>query len=178
MEALVLQKKSLVLILVNFYIVYYLDAQSKITFRGLTLKNCLFGATNIVKNRDKEKYVQSYGLAFGEKGEWNFGNVYARNLIIFGVDNSSSSHTNNLKNNFLISCERDTFSINGSFGAPEKKFSINFSKANINFLYYNADNSYMFVNGKQIFKFKADIKHANFSTQFCLGSISQRIQLY
>ena len=57
MEALVLQKKSLVLILVNFYIVYYLDAWSKITFRGLTLKNCLLGATNIVKNRDKERYV-------------------------------------------------------------------------------------------------------------------------
>ena len=29
----------------------------------------------------------------------------------------------------------------------------------------------MFVNGKKIFKFKADNKNVNFPTQFCLGSI-------
>ena len=39
-------------------------------------------------------------------------------------------------------------------------------------LLYNADNSYLFVNGKEIFKFKADNKNINFPTQFCLGSIS------
>ena len=37
-------------------------------------------------------------------------------------------------------------------------------------LHYNADNSYFFVNGKEIFK--ADNKNINFPTQFCLGSIS------
>ena len=30
----------------------------------------------------------------------------------------------------------------------------------------------MFVNGKKIFKFKADNKIVNFPTKFCLGSIS------
>ena len=30
----------------------------------------------------------------------------------------------------------------------------------------------MFVNGKEIFYFKADNKNVNFSTQFCLGSMS------
>ena len=30
----------------------------------------------------------------------------------------------------------------------------------------------MLVNGKEIFKFKADNKNANFPTQFCLRSIS------
>ena len=30
----------------------------------------------------------------------------------------------------------------------------------------------MFVNGKEIFKFKANNKNVNFPTQFCLGSIS------
>ena len=30
----------------------------------------------------------------------------------------------------------------------------------------------MFVNGKEIFKFKADKKNVNFSTQFCFESIS------
>ena len=35
-----------------------------------------------------------------------------------------------------------------------------------------ADNSYLFVSGKEIFKFKADKKSVNFPTQLCLGSIS------
>ena len=39
-------------------------------------------------------------------------------------------------------------------------------------LHYNGDNSYLFVNGKEIFKFKASNKNVNFPTQFCLGSIS------
>ena len=40
-------------------------------------------------------------------------------------------------------------------------FSINFSKAKEKFcfcLHYNGDNSYLFVNGKEIFKLKADNK--------------------
>ena len=57
--------------------------------------------TNIVKKSDKEKYVYScYRIAFDGKGELSFGNDYARNVIIFEVDNSSSSHADNLKNNF------------------------------------------------------------------------------
>ena len=39
-------------------------------------------------------------------------------------------------------------------------------------LHYNADNSYLFVNGKKTIKFKADKKNVNFPTEFCLGSIS------
>ena len=39
-------------------------------------------------------------------------------------------------------------------------------------LHYNDDNSSFFVNGKEIFKIKADNKNVNFPTQFCLGSIS------
>ena len=39
-------------------------------------------------------------------------------------------------------------------------------------LHYNADNSYLFVNGEKVFKFKVDNKKFNFPTQFCLGSIS------
>ena len=65
-------------------------------------KNYLLGVTNVVKNNDKEKYVYSgYGIAFDGKSEWNFGNDSTRNVvIIFGVDNSLSSHTDNLKNVF------------------------------------------------------------------------------
>ena len=65
--------------------------------------------------------------------------------------------------------------INRIFGSAEKKFSINFSKGNTKFclrLHYNADKSYLLVNGKEIFKFKTDNKNCNFPTKFCPGSIS------
>ena len=82
----------------------------------------MFGTINIAKSCDKEKHVCSgYRIAFDGKGEWNFNNDYARNVIVFGVDNSSSPHTNNLKNTFLILGQGDIFGISGSFVAPEKK---------------------------------------------------------
>ena len=54
-------------------------------------------------------------------------------------------------------------------------FDINFGKANTKFclsLHYNANHSYLFVYGKEIFKFNADSKNVNFPTQFCFESIS------
>ena len=137
----------------------------------------MFGqATNIVKNNDKQKYVHSgYGKTIDSAGSWSVDNDFARNVIISGVGNSSSSHTDNCKNYFLILDESSTYSINGSFGLSEKKFSINFNKASTKFwlsLHYNADNIYLFFNGKEIFNFKADDKNVNFPTQFCIEIIS------
>ena len=64
----------------------------------------------------------------------------------------------------IFNDEGSTFEINESFGSLEKNLSINFTKANTTFslsLHYNANSSYLFVNGKQIFKFKADNKNVN-----------------
>ena len=44
-------------------------------------------------------------------------------------------------------------------------------------LHYNADNSYLFVNGKEIYKFKADNKNVNFPTQFSLESMPNRFSV-
>ena len=99
-----------------------------------------------------------YGITYDSAGSWSFDNDTPRNVIIFDVDNSSSSHAYSCKNNFLVLGKGPTF---GRFGSPEKKVSNHFSKVNIKFclsLHYNADNSYLFLNGKQIFKFKADDK--------------------
>ena len=139
----------------------------KIVLRNFTLKNCMFGATDIVKNSDKEKYVYSgYIIASEGKGSWGVDNDFARNVVIFGVDDSSSFHTDNQKNDFLILGEGDT---------TEKKFSINLSKTKTKFcLHCNGNNTYLFVNGKEIHKFKASKKSINFTTQFCLGRISSK----
>ena len=42
-------------------------------------------------------------------------------------------------------------------------------------LHYNIDNSYLFVIGKKIYKFKASNKNVNFPSQFCLRSISNKL---
>ena len=42
-----------------------------------------------------------YGIAFYSAGSWNFDDEFARNVVIFNVDNSSSSWTDSF-NNFLI----------------------------------------------------------------------------
>ena len=55
---------------------------------------------------------------------------FAINVISFGVDDNSSSHADNCENNVLVLCEGPSYGIEGSFGSAEKKFSINFSKAN------------------------------------------------
>ena len=110
----------------------------------------MFGATNIVNNSDTDKYVYSgYGIAFDGEGEWSFGNSIPRNVIIFGVDNSSSSHADNCKNNFLILDNGPTSGINGRFGSPEKGLTLILVKKRQNFTWvYIIDNSYLFVNGK------------------------------
>ena len=132
--------------------------------------------TDIVKNSVKEKWLYSgYRKAFDEKGKRSFGNDYSRNVVIFGIENSSSSHADNCKNNFSVLNKGDIFGINGSFGAPERKFSINFTKTNTKLclsLHYNGDNSYLFVNGKYSFMFKANNGSVNSSTRFFLESIS------
>ena len=76
------------------------------------------------KDKDNyKKYVYSgYIIAFDGKGSWSFDEDFARNVIMFVVGNSLSSHTVNLKNDFLVLDEGDTLGINGNFGAPEKKY--------------------------------------------------------
>ena len=71
-----------------------------------------------------------YSVAFDGAGSWNFGNDFARNVVIFGVDNSWSFDTDNREKNFLVLGEGPTYGITGIFGSPEKKLSINFTQRN------------------------------------------------
>ena len=123
--------------IVNVYIVYDLYAWPRNPTNNFKFyKNCLFGATSIVKNNDKEKYVYSdYRVTFNSAGSWSFDDGTTRNVIIFGVANSSSSHSDNCKNDLLILSEGQTFGINESFASPEKRFSINLMKQTKNLVW-------------------------------------------
>ena len=58
-----------------------------------------------------------YGTTFDSAGAWSFGNDDARNVVIFRIDNNSSSHAHIHKKNVLVLSEGQTFGINGSFGS-------------------------------------------------------------
>ena len=104
-----------------------------------------------MKKSDKEKYVYSgYGITFDSAVLWSFDNDTAKNLVIF-VLIIVHHLMHHCKNEFFVLGEEPTFRINWRFGSAEKHFSIGFSKANTKFslsLHYNADISFLFVNGK------------------------------
>ena len=72
-DPLVVEQNNYATKIVNAYIVYELDMWPKNLLDNFTLKNCLFGATNIVKNSDKTKWVYSvHEIAFYGKGLGKF----------------------------------------------------------------------------------------------------------
>ena len=83
---------------VNIYIIYKLGA-STCHINDPTLKKCLFGAVTLTKNADIDKYGYSgYGIGFDRRGSFPFpGGGYCQNVLIFGVDMSSSPHIDNKK---------------------------------------------------------------------------------
>ena len=96
---------------INIYIVYKLDPISSTRNTDFTIQNALFGDMKITKNADSSKNnYAGYGLCFDEGNEFghtvkqgNFNrNTDARNVIIFGVDTSSSIHATNRANNIYI----------------------------------------------------------------------------
>ena len=107
--------------ILNLYIVYELNTWSCNLANNFTLKIVLFGTVKLVRNSIKSKFTYNgQGTTFDGEGLWNFGNDFAINIVIFGVDNSSSSTTNNRKNNFLVLGKGPTQGINDSTGVVEK----------------------------------------------------------
>ena len=81
--------------IVNIYIVYEIQKSVNISDYP-TLENCLFGAVKLTKHVDVNKYKYSgYGIGFDRKVFYAIGAEIGRNVIIFGVDMSSSSFIDN-----------------------------------------------------------------------------------
>ena len=123
------------------------------------LENCLFGAVSFTKNADINKYKYSgYGIGFDRHESFSSPGVgLGRNVIIFGVDMSSSTKVGNRKKDVLILGEGRTQELEHTLSA-QKMYSINFTGHYKKFclsLYYHGANSYLFVNGKEIHKFQA-----------------------
>ena len=86
---------------VNIYIVYEISKSINISDYP-TLENCIFGEVTLTKNADIDKYKYSgHRIGFDRHGSFSFtGTGLGRNVIIFGVDMSSSTKIDNRKKIF------------------------------------------------------------------------------
>ena len=160
--------------IVNIYIVYEINKTFDISSYP-TLENCLFGAFKLTKHPDIDQYKYSgYGIGFDRKWFFSFGNGTGRNVIVFGGDMSSSLQIDNKKKDILILGKAPTHGLEHTL-TSEKLYSINFTENNKKFylsLHCNGANSYLFVNGTEIIKFKAKDSET-VTTPLYLGSISK-----
>ena len=128
----------------------------------------------MTKINDIDEYNYSgFGIGFDRKGNFSVVNGFGRKCIIFGADMSCSVYLDNKKRDILIFGEEPTQGLDGTTLTTEKKYSINFTENNKKFclsLHYNGENSYLFVNGTEIIKFKAEDSEI-VATQLCLENV-------
>ena len=80
-----------------------------------------------------------------------------KNVVIFGVDNSSLVLVDNKKNDILVLGEGATQEFDGITITTEVKYCINFSRSNRKLclsLNYSGINSFLFLNATKIFTSK------------------------
>ena len=127
----------------------------------------------MTKNADIEKYKYSgYRIGIGRRSFPSGG--FGQNVLILCADMSTSTHIDNKKKDILVLGRGPTQGLESTITA-EKMYSINFTVTKKNFclsLHYNGGNSYLFVNGKEIIKFKAKYS-AIVASSLCLGNISK-----
>ena len=145
---------------INIYCVYQLDPISSTRGTTFTIQNALLGAIKITKNPDTSKYnYKGYGICFDEGRTFSKGNINnGRNVIIFGVHESSLVHANNKANNIYVMGDLFVQGINDTTLYAEKIYSQNFTQSSKKFilsLHYKGNDSYLFVHGSQELKFKA-----------------------
>ena len=120
-DPLVLEYNNCATKIVNCYIVNELDTSPNIFLNNFELKICFFGFTNIEKTSDKAKLVySSYGIGFDGDRFVDFWYNFDKKKMFFDIDNSSSSHSENQKNNFLVLCKGSTYDVNEGFASAER----------------------------------------------------------
>ena len=130
----------------------------------------------MTKNADIDKYGYSgYGIGLDRRSSFSLtGGGFGQNVLIFGSDMSSSARIDNKKKDILALGKGPTQGLEHTLTA-QKIYSINFTLTKKKFclsLHYNGASSYLFVNGTEIYKFKAKDSEI-VATPLCLGNISK-----
>ena len=128
----------------------------------------MFRAFKSTKYTDPDKYFYSgYGIGFDSHSLFPYSNFDWGN---FGVDNSSSVHIDNKKDDILVLSKGLTQGLYDTAIAAEVEYSINFSRSARKFcfsLHYNGSNSFSFV-----YQLKAkDLEIKPYL--LCLGNVSK-----
>ena len=149
--------------IVKLYIVYELKNR-RIDSPDFTVQNGLLGSVKITKNVNTSYYkYEGYGICFDGESSFTFGNkIDAKNVIIFGVNTSNSSHSTNKTQNIYVLGKDFVHGINNATIYAEKIYKTNFTQHSKKFvlpLHYNGYNSYLFVNGSQELKFKSFVNY-------------------
>ena len=132
----------------------------------------------VIKNADTSKYkYKGYGICFDGGGSFSKGNISnGKNVLIFGVDESSLVHANNKANTIYVMGDLFVQGINDSTLYEEKIYSQNSTQPSKKFvlsLHYNGNDSYLFVNGKQELKFKSKTGQL-VREKLCIGNLSDQ----
>ena len=146
-------------------------------------QNSLFGTVRLTKNVDIDQYQYSgYRIGFDKRSSFSFPNGgFSQNVILFGVDMSSSFHVDNKKKDILILGKGSIQGLEHTL-TLEKMYLVNFTVTKKKFclsLYYNwasnclfVTNKQLFVNCTKIYRFKAKDSEI-VATPLCLGNISK-----
>ena len=138
---------------VNIYIIYEISKIFNISDYP-TLENCSFGAVSLNKNADINKYKYSgYGIAFDRHGCFSSPAIgLRRNVIVFGVDMSSSTKIDNRRKDILILGKGPTQGLEHTLSA-KTMYLINFTEHNKKFclsFHYNGVNSIYLIAVKKL----------------------------
>ena len=161
---------------INISIVYKLTPRI-ITEDGIVQVNGLFGNLKIsnTKNTLHYRYYDGIGVFFNSRGGYGATGVNERrNLILYGADMKHSSHATNKKHPIYILGKSFTQGLQygATIYAEHDYVKVNGSQVNEKFIlsvHYNGDNSYLFINGVQQFKFKT-MSNLNLNNLLVIGN--------
>ena len=89
---------------VNLFIVYGPDTLSRDLNMNFTLGDCLFEAVKLTENEDSDKFWYSgYSIELDAGSQFSLLNgEWGKNVVIFGIYNSSSIYADNKIKYFLV----------------------------------------------------------------------------
>ena len=122
-----------------------------------------------VKNADPDKHgYGGYRIGFNTRSKFSLSDgCWDKNVIVFGVDNSSSEHVDNKEKDILVLGEGPTQELDDTTITAEVKYPINFTESEKRFVlsrHNNRSNNFLFVNARKIYQFKA--KDSEIKTAF------------
>ena len=108
----------------NLLVFYKLDTLPQDLHADFTLKDCMFRAIQLPKNPDPDKHSYSgSSIRFHSRSIFSITNFnQGKNVVIFGVDNSSSANSDNKEKEILVTGDAATLELDNTSITTETKY--------------------------------------------------------